>query len=238
MTPIRTLSRREMLRRVGTGLGTIGLASVLADDASAAPFDPLALRQPHHAPKAKHVIHLFMEGGPSQVDTFDPKPELAKHHGTRPPAANFETERPTFNLMKSDFKFNRCGQSGIEVSDIFPEVGKCIDDICVIRSMYTDVPNHEPGLLMMNCGHNQPIRPSMGRGFAMAWGISTATFRVMSFYLGPRLWGRRIGRTASCREFIRGASSAISIHGERCRIARTPLFLVRRSVSSSICFRE
>jgi len=162
MTPIRTLSRREMLQRVGAGLGTIGLASVLADDASAAPLDPLALRQPHFAPKAKHIIHLFMEGGPSQVDTFDPKPELTKHHGTRPAAANFETERATFNLMKSDFKFSKCGKSGVEVSEIFPEVGKCIDDICVIRSMHTEVPNHEPGLLMMNCGHNQPIRPSMG----------------------------------------------------------------------------
>ena len=162
MNPVHPFSRREMLRRVGAGLGTIGLASVLADDASAVPFDPLALRQPHHAPKAKHVIHLFMEGGPSQVDTFDPKPALTRHHGTRPPAANFETERPTYNLMKSDFRFARRGKSGVEVSEIFPQVGECIDDICVIRSMHTDVPNHEPGLLMMNCGHNQPIRPSMG----------------------------------------------------------------------------
>src|SRR5690606_25541365 len=100
---------------------------------------------------AKHVIHLFMNGGPSQVDTFDPKPQLAKHHGQRPEGANLKTERGTGALFQSPFKFHKCGESGLEVSEIFPEIGKCIDDICVIRSMHTNVPNHEPSLLMMTC---------------------------------------------------------------------------------------
>ena len=156
------ISRREMLRRTGTGLGVLGLASLLADEAKATPVahapgsptDPLAPKVAHFPPKAKHVIHLFMNGGPSQVDTFDPKPELAKRHGEK--VALNTTRSKSGPLFKSPFAFKKCGQSGIEVSEIFPEVGKCIDDICVIRSMHTNIPNHEPGLLLMTCGNTQP----------------------------------------------------------------------------------
>ena len=124
--------------------------------------NPFAPKKPHFAPKAKRVIFLFMNGGMSQVDTFDPKPMLASYHGQPMPGGNPKTERKTGSLMRSPFEFRRCGQSGIEVSEIFPKIGDRIDDICVIRSMYTDIPNHEPSLQMMNCGENLQSRPSMG----------------------------------------------------------------------------
>jgi len=162
------LTRRECLHQMGTGLGTLGLASILAQDgmlaaaADAGSDSPLAPKIAHFAPRAKHIIHLFMNGGPSQVDTFDPKPALEKYNGQRPPTADLKTERRTGGLLMSPFKFKKYGESGIEVSDIFPHVGGCIDDICVIRSMHTNIPNHEPSLLMMNSGETQPTRPSMG----------------------------------------------------------------------------
>ena len=190
------LSRRELLARSGTGLGMLGLASLLADEARAARrgTNPLAPRPPHFAPKARHVIHLFMNGGPSQVDTFDPKPELTKRHGEKPGSAGLKTERKTGPLFKSPFQFVKCGQSGVEVSEIFPEIGKCIDDICVIRSMHTDIPNHEPGLLLMTCGNTQPIRPSMGSW--LTYGLGTENQNLPGFVVmcpgkpvvGPALW--------------------------------------------------
>jgi Protein of unknown function (DUF1501) len=191
-------TRRELLRRLGTGLGMVGLAGLLADEAAGAtgtaPRNPLAPRPGHFAPKAKRVIHLFMNGGPSQVDTFDPKPALTKYNGQKPSLAHLKTERGTGGWLASPFKFNKCGQSGIEVSEIFPEIGKCIDDICVIRSMHTNVPNHEPSLLMMTCGHSQPIRPSMGSW--LCYGLGTANQNLPGFVVlcpgkptvGPQLW--------------------------------------------------
>jgi Protein of unknown function (DUF1501) len=191
------LSRRDVFRRMGTGMGMLGLAGILAqEEASAAPLatNPLALRAPHFKPKAKHIIHLFMGGGPSQVDTFDPKPALDKHHGQKPPSANLKTERSTGPLYRSPFKFHKTGKSGIEVSELFPKVGAHIDDICVIRSMHTDVPNHEPSLLMMTCGNQQPIRPSMGSW--LCYGLGTENQNLPGFVVmcpgkpvvGPQLW--------------------------------------------------
>jgi hypothetical protein len=128
------------------------------------------------------------------VDTFDPKPSLDKYHGQRPPNANLKTERRTGGLFKSPFKFQRHGQSGVAVSEIFPEVAKCIDDIAVIRSMHTDVPNHEPSLLMMTCGNSQPVRPSMGSW--LSYGLGTENQNLPGFVVlcpgkpvvGPQLW--------------------------------------------------
>src|SRR5262245_38568996 len=105
------ISRRELLAHSGTGLGMLGVAGLLADEAKAAPTasnNPLAPKVAHFTPKAKHVIHLFMNGAPSQVDTFDPKPELTKRHGEKPSAAGLATERRTGALMKSPFKFHKC----------------------------------------------------------------------------------------------------------------------------------
>ncbi|MBN9122113.1 MAG: DUF1501 domain-containing protein [Planctomycetes bacterium] len=160
------LSRREMLSRCGTGIGTIALAGVLRDAQGAdtpRAVDPLAVKAPHFAAKAKHVVHLFMNGGASQVDTFDPKPELTRYHGKPIPTGNLRTERKTGAAMGSPFAFKKYGQSGIEVSDLFARTASAhIDDMCVIRSMHADVPNHEPSLLLMNCGDGRQPRPSLG----------------------------------------------------------------------------
>src|SRR4029079_11639819 len=123
-----------------------------AQNAVASQADPLLPRAPHFAPRAKHVIHLFMNGGPSPVDTFDPKPLLTKYAGQLLPGGTLPTERPTGAALASPFKFRNYGRSGIEVSDLFQRTAGSIDDIAVIRSMYADVPNHEPSLMLMNCG--------------------------------------------------------------------------------------
>src|ERR1035438_4434421 len=198
------LTRRDMLQRVGTGFGVLGLAGLLSDQkllaqpgplrGSARQESPLAPKQPHFAAKAKRIIHVFMNGGPSQVDTFDPKPALVRYNGQRPPASDLRTERGTSGLMMSPFKFNRCGSSGLPVSEIFPKIGECADDLCVIRSMYTNVPNHEPSLLMMTCGDMQPVRPSMGSW--LLYGLCTENQNLPGFVtmcpgipvVGPALW--------------------------------------------------
>jgi Protein of unknown function (DUF1501) len=162
------LTRRELLRRSGMGFGVLGLASLMGSQGllSAAARDdrtaPLAPKQPHFPAKAKRVIHLFMNGGPSHVDTFDPKPALARYASQSLPLPNLRTERRTGAALPSPFRFRKHGQSGIEVSELFPHVASCIDDIAVIRSMHADVPNHEPSLMLMNCGDARLIRPSMG----------------------------------------------------------------------------
>src|SRR5580698_4160185 len=148
-------SRRDLLKTMGTGFGMAGLASTLASRLSAASvspasLNPLAPKPPQFPARAKHVIFLFLNGGPSQVDTFDPKPMLDKFSGKPVPDGNLKTERKTGNLLKSPFEFHKYGQSGIEVSEIFPKLGAHMDECCVIRSMYTDRPNHEPSLLLMN----------------------------------------------------------------------------------------
>ena len=164
-----SFSRREMLTRCGVGMGLLGLtqlmgeAGFLTQHAKAADgLNPLAPKKPHFPAKAKRVIHIFANGGPSQVDTFDPKPALDKYAGKQLPTANLRTERRTGAAFPSPFKFKKYGQSGIEVSELFPHVAKSIDDIAVVRSMHADVPNHEPSLLLMNCGEARLIRPSMG----------------------------------------------------------------------------
>jgi hypothetical protein len=119
-------------------------------------------KYPQFPATAKRVIHIFANGGPSQVDTFDPKPMLAKFAGKPMPSGNLPTERKTGAAFPSPFKFKRYGKSGTEVSEIFSHLGEVIDDVCVIRSMHADVPNHEPSLLLMNCGESRMIRPSMG----------------------------------------------------------------------------
>ncbi len=161
------LTRRELLRRSGAGLGLLGLAAVLADDGRLAAqpatgANPLAPKAPHFPAKAKRLVHLFMNGGPSHVDTFDPKPLLDKYHGKPLSAPTLRTERKTAGALRSPFKFQRYGKSGIEVSELFARTAAHIDDICVVRSVYADVPNHEPSLMLMNCGDGRLPRPSVG----------------------------------------------------------------------------
>ncbi len=194
-TPL--VSRRQMLTSSGAGFGMLGLAGVLdqqvagaakspvASKVAVATPNPLAAKAPHHSPKAKRVIFLFMNGGPSHVDTFDPKPELVKQAGKKGPGGKW---------MPTPFKFSQQGQAGIPVSDLYPHVSTCIDDICVIRSMYTSTPNHEPGLFMMNSGVQQPIRPAMGSW--LNYGLGTENQNLPGFVVlcpgkpvvGPALW--------------------------------------------------
>lgn len=193
------VNRREILKMMGAGLGTLGLANMLEAGepaATSARVDPLAPKAGHIRPRAKRIIHLFMNGGPSQVDTFDPKPALTKYAGQRPPAVNLSTERKTFNLFPSPFAFKKRGQSGIEISDLFPKVSECADDLCVIRSMHTDIPNHEPGLLMMCSGSSLPIRPAFGSW--LLYGLGSENRNLPGFVVlcpgrpgvvGPQLWG-------------------------------------------------
>lgn len=163
----RFVSRRQLLGRLGNGFAALGLMSVLGEsgmamvDQGAKSLNPLSPRRPPLPAKAKRVIFLFMNGGPSQVDTFDPKPALKKYAGQAIPL-HLPTERKTGAALPSAFEFKKYGQSGIEVSDIFSNVAKHVDEMCVIRSMHADVPNHEPSLLLMNCGESRMIRPSMG----------------------------------------------------------------------------
>ncbi len=181
------LTRRELLARVGCGFGGVALSDLMAADA----FAP---KTPHFPAKAKHVIYLVLNGGMSQVDTFDPKPSLAKYHGQSMPGGNPKTERVTGSLMRSPFAFKKYGQSGIEVSEIFPKIGSMIDKFTVVRSMYNDVPNHEPSLFMTNCGAIQPGRPSLGSW--LTYGLGTENRNLPGFVVmcpgtpvvGPPLW--------------------------------------------------
>jgi hypothetical protein len=201
MMPRFPLSRRDFLCRIGGGFGALGLATTLADAGllAAAPDRsaiPLAPKAPHFPARARRVIFLFMNGGPSHVDTFDPKPALAKFAGKPLPEDMIKKTRRknVGNLMASPFASRKYGQSGIEATEIYPEVGSCIDDLCIIRSMYTDNPNHEPGLLMMNSGNMQPIRPSMGSWLTYALGSENQNLPGYVVLcpgkpvVGPQLW--------------------------------------------------
>ena len=146
------------------GFAALGLATLCADatPASAAPAaDGVGLKSAHFPPRVQRVIHFFCNGGPSHVDTFDPKPALEKYAG-KPAPITLTTERKTGNALPSPFKFQRYGESGLEISDLFPKTAQFADDMAVIRSMYAQAPNHEPSLMLMNCGDSAQARPSVG----------------------------------------------------------------------------
>ncbi len=174
----RFYTRRDFLTRVGMGMGATAFGSLLQSQAEGS-LNPLASKPSPYFGRAKRVIHLFMNGGPSQVDTFDPKPLLTKHHGQALPMDYLATERKTGAGYKSPFAFRSHGQCGLEVSEIFPHVAKCADDLCVIRSMHADVPNHEPSLLLMNCGEARLVRPSLGSW--VTYGMGTANQNLPGF---------------------------------------------------------
>ena len=171
-------TRRELLTRCGIGLGALALADLTTSETRAA-GNPLLPKKPHFEPKAKHIIHLFMNGGPSHVDTFDPKPNLRDMAGKPLPGGNLRTERPTGNLFPCPYKFQKYGESGLPVSEIFQHTAKHVDELVVIRSMHADVPNHEPSLLLMNCGDARLIRPSVGSW--LTWGLGTENQNLPAF---------------------------------------------------------
>ncbi|MFM7076257.1 MAG: DUF1501 domain-containing protein [Planctomycetaceae bacterium] len=177
------LPRRDLLARGGLGMGLLGLAGVLGDSGAAvrAPdplLEPLAPKAPHFRARATRVVHVFLNGGPSQVDTFDPKPALARH-ADAPAPRNLTTERKTGAPLPSPFAFARHGESGLEISEIFPRIAAHADRLAVIRSMHAQVPNHEPSLMLMNCGDSVQPRPSVGSW--ILYGLGTENRNLPGF---------------------------------------------------------
>lgn len=178
-TPV---GRRDMLRQSAMGLGSLALSSLLSSDGLAAPGLQGATggqaASTHFPPRAKRVIHFFLNGGPSHVDTFDYKPSLARHAG-QALDVTLPTERKTGAAFPSPFEFRPRGESGIHVSDIFAKTAEHIDDIAVINSMYAQVPNHEPSLMLMNCGDSIQARPSVGAW--VMYGLGTENQNLPGF---------------------------------------------------------
>ena len=162
----KTISRRWFVEECSVGLGAIALSQLLGT-AKAASVDPLSPKKPHHEPKAKNIIFLFMAGAPSHLELFDNKPQLAKFDGTLPPADLLKGYRAAFinpnsKLLGPKFKFTRAGSNGVEIGELLPHTAKIVDDIAIIKSMVTEAFNHAPGQLLMNTGSQQFGRPSMG----------------------------------------------------------------------------
>ena len=204
------LNRRQALCKMGAGFGMLGLASLLGESiakaeaadpagglagAVSAGSSPWLLNAATFAPKAKRVIFLFMNGGMSPIDSFDYKPMLEKYHGQPMPGGILSHERQVGGIMKSPFSFKQYGQSGAYFSEIWPHLAECADDICFIKSVFTEIPNHEPALRMMNTGANIPGRPSMGSW--LTYGLGATNKSLPGFVVlcpdtpttvGPPLW--------------------------------------------------
>ncbi len=174
-------TRREMLTMCGAGFGMMAFAGLLGENAeAAATASPLSVKPTMFPPKAKRVIFIFMHGGPSQVDTFDPKPLLTRdsgkpYSGTKPRIQFSQTG----NLLRSPWEFKKYGQSGIEVSDLFPNVAAHVDDMCVIRSMHSDNTAHGGALLQLHTGSDTFVRPSMGSW--ITYGLGTENQSLPGF---------------------------------------------------------
>jgi len=198
------LNRRTLLNRFGMGLGGMALAEMLGKDAAAS--ERGVLETTHLAPKAKRIIYLFMSGGPSQVDLLDYKPLLNKRHGEELPDSVRGTQRLTgmsgnqssIPLVGSPFKFSQHGQSGAWFSDLLPHTASIADDICVVRSMYTEAINHGPGVTFLQTGSQIAGRPSFGSW--LSYGLGQDNANLPSFVvlitkdktgqpLGAHLWG-------------------------------------------------
>ena len=171
---IHLTSRRRFLRRSGLGIGSLAFARMASLDGSAHAGDA-----GHFPGKAKAVIHVFLNGGMSQVDTFDPKPELTRRNGQMLPFDNLLTERRTGVALASPFEFRKHGESGIPVSDLFPHLAKCVDKMAVIRSMHAELPSHELSLMLMNSGDQRLVRPSVGSW--LNWGMGSENHNLPGF---------------------------------------------------------
>lgn len=194
------LSRRDLLKCCGAGFGMTALAGLLSSIAAqedAASPDPLAARRPQFLPKAKRVIFLFMDGGPSHVDLFDPKPRLLADQGKPLPFKKPLDSQLTHsgNLLGSPFRFKKHGQSGIEVSELLPCTARQVDDLCIIRSMIADSNCHAPATLQMHTGETIFSRPSLGSW--LLYGLGTENQNLPGFVVvspnppspGAPLWG-------------------------------------------------
>lgn len=193
-------SRREWLRSSAGAVGMLALAELLGEANPARAAERPAVARPHHPPRARSIIYLFMHGGPSQVDTFDPKPSLTRYDGTPPPEAfhslNLQfTDVRKQKLMASRQTFSRCGESGLAICDSLPQMQRCADDLCIVRSLHHEVFNHTPAIWLMNTGHDVPGRPSLGSW--LQYGLGSLTRDLPSFVVmhakplkpGPGVWG-------------------------------------------------
>ena len=246
-------SRRQMLKRSAVGFGYLALASMLAEERARAAaaaggagpaarpvIDPMAPKLPHFTPRAKRVIFLFMKGGPSQVDTFDPKPLLDRDHGKPLPFAKPRvTFAPTANLLKSPWQFKQHGQSGMPVSELFPHVAKHVDDICFIHSLHGTNPAHGGALLKLHTGSDTFVRPSMGAW--VGYGLGTENRNLPGFVTicptlahgGVNNWGSAF-LPAACQGTPIGNAS---IPADRAGVkfmtnARTPRGVQRRQLDA------
>src|SRR5712692_7608034 len=199
------LSRREMLRRAGLGFGAWALLDLLARDGKivAKPADnPLAVKVPNEPARAKHVIFLFMQGGPSHIDTFDPKPLLNKLHGQPLPASvskglQLQFTKSDAAILGSPQTFHKCGSSGLEIADTYPHLRTCAEDLAVVRSVYHDSFNHAPAQYMLNTGFSRMGHPCLGSW--TTYGLGSESENLPAFVVmattgdckgGPPVYGR------------------------------------------------
>src|SRR5579875_1628105 len=214
-----SLNRRTFLGHCGMGLGTAALWHLIGRDVVAAPLQGV-LKAPHHPPKARRIIYLFMSGGPSQLDLFDYKPLLNKMNGQDLPASvrmgqrltSMSANQATLPMAGSLFRFARHGQSGAWVSELLPHTARVVDELCIVRSLYTEAINHDPAITFFQTGSTIAGRPSMGAW--LSYGLGSANRNLPTFCvlisrkrpdqpLYSRLWA-----TVSCRRSIRASNSA------------------------------
>jgi hypothetical protein len=200
------LTRRKFLQRAGMGFGALSLAGLLSESLSTASAETMATllpRAPHFPAKAKHVVHIFAQGAPSHVDTWDPKPRLTEYDGKSIPGYDGVA-------MASPFKFARKGKSGIEVSEVFPRLGEMVDDLTIIRSMYTDIPAHEVATVFMNTGSTRLARPSIGSW--VLYGLGTEN-QNMPGYISLRPGGTPPGGSSNWQSsFLPGVYQGVSVN--------------------------
>ena len=212
------LTRREALARTGMGLGWLGAASLLQQESASAGSvvaSSMAPRPPHFPARARAVIHIFANGGPSHLDTFDRKVALEQYAGREIPN-KLATERRTGAALPSPFAFTRYGESGLEVSDLFPHVARHADRLLVVRSMHADVPNHEPSLMLMNCGDARLVRPSAGAW--VTYGLGTENQNLPGF-VAMCPGGYPIKETENWRSaFLPGAFQGTYIDTKKTRV--------------------
>lgn len=235
------LTRRDMLRQSAVGFGSLALAALLAEEGLPAQTsaDAIAPRPPHHPPRAKRVIFLFMKGGPSHVDTFDPKPLLQRDHGKPYPFTRPRVQfAQTGALLASPWTFRKYGQSGSDVSQLFPHVAQCVDDICFIHSLHGTNPAHGGAVLKLHTGSDNFVRPSMGSW--VAYGLGTENHDLPAFLTicptlahgGVNNWGAAFLPTA-CQGVPLGNAS-VPVEDARVRYIRNPnipLELQRRQLA-------
>jgi hypothetical protein len=204
------LTRRGFLNRFAMGFGALSLAGMFGEglmlsDAQGADAAAVSLlpKKPHFPAKAKHIVHIFAQGAPSQVDTWDPKPALSRYEGKSIPGGDGVA-------MASPFKFEKKGKSGIEVSEVFPQLGELADDLCVVRSCYTDIPAHEVATVFMNTGSTRQARPSIGSW--VLYGLGTENQNMPGF-VSLRPGGNAPGGSANWQSsFLPGVYQGVSIN--------------------------